>query len=463
MNRKLLSRGIPAAGLAVAVGLSLALPAVGSSHREAPSMMEDPVADLTDVYAFVSPDRPDSTTFVMNVDPFQNPAGGPNFNKFGDDVLYELNIDNDGNAIADIKYQFRFKTTYGNPETFLYNTNQVTSVDDPDLNRKQTYTLTEVRGGASKAIGQNLLTAPAYVGATRSTPNYLSTAAGASHRLEQGAIRTFAGPRDDPFFADLGAIFDLGGLRPLNAFHIIKQPTARGIDYVGGFNVSSIVLQLPSSRITNGSDPVVGVWATTSRRVAGAAGAADTWKQVSRLGNPLVNEVVIPVGMKDTFNASSPDKDAQFAKYVLEPELGKLIPFLYGPSGIKVPTTVDAGLPAAFAGRQDLATIFLTGIAGINKSKTFSAPSEMLRINTSIAKSAYPNGRSLTDDVIDASLQVVAGANPLVKDPTFTGFPNNALGDGVDANDRELMSSFPYVGMPRDGYGADAGPEASKR
>ena len=458
-----LKRVLPIAGLAAAVGLTLALPAHASSHREAPSIMEDPVADLTDVYAFVSPDRPDSTTFVMNTNGFQNPGGGPNFDKFGDDVLYELNIDNNGDAVADIKYQLRFKTTYSNPNTFLYNTNQVTSVDDPDLNRKQTYTLTEVRGTSSKPIGQNLLTAPAYVGALRSTPNYRATAAGASHQLENGAIRVFAGPRDDPFFADLGAIFDLGGLRPLNAFHIIPLPKSTPTDYLAGFNVSSIVLQVPSSRITNAGDPVVGVWATTSRRVAGATGSADTWKQVARLGNPLVNEVVIPVGMKDTFNASTPDKDAQFAKSVLEPELGKLIPFLYGPSGIKVPTTVDAGLPAAFAGRQDLAVIFLTGIPGINKSKTFSVPSEMLRLNTSSAKSSFPNGRNLTDDVIDTTLQAVAGANPLVTDKTYTGYPNNALADGVDANDREFMPSFPYVGLPRDGYGADAGSEPIKR
>ena len=461
VKRSLLRQGIPAIGLAAALGFSLAAPTTASSHREAPAITEDPVADLTDLYAFVSPDRPDSTTFVINTDPFQNPGGGPNFSKFGDDVLYELNIDNNGDAVADIKYQFRFKTTYSNPNTFLYNTNQVTSVDDPDLNRKQTYTLTEVRGKDSKPIGQSLLTAPAYVGATRSTPNYRATAAGASHQLEQGAIRVFAGPRDDPFFADLGAIFDLGGLRPLNAFHIIKQPTAAGIDYLAGQNISSIVLQVPSTRITNAGDPVVGVWATTSRRV-GEGNGNGNFKQVARLGNPLVNEVVIPVGMKDTFNASSPDKDAQFAKSVLDPELGKLIPFLYGPSGIKVPTTVDAGLPAAFAGRQDLAVIFLTGIPGLNKSKTFSAPSEMLRLNTGIAKSSFPNGRNLTDDVVDTALQVVAGANPLVTDKTFTGFPNNALGDGVDANDRELMNRFPYVGLPRDGFCADRAAEPIK-
>lgn len=454
MKRSLLRTGLPAVGLAAALGLGLAVPTNASSHREAPSITEDPVADITDLYAFVSPDRGDSTTFVVNTDPFQLPGGGPNFSKFGDDVLYEINIDNNGDAVADVKYQFRFKTTYSNPNTFLYNTGQVTSVDDPDLNRKQTYTVTEVRGNTSKPIGQNLYTAPAYVGALRSTPNYRSTATGASYQLEDGSVRVFAGPRDDPFFADLGAIFDLGGLRPLNQFHAAKLPTADGQDYLAGFNVSSIVLQVPSARITAAGDPVIGVWATTSRRVAGAAGAADTWKQVARLGNPLVNEVVIPVGMKDTFNASSPDKDAQFGKYVLEPELGKLIPVLYGPAGIKVPTTVDAGLPAAFAGRQDLAVIFLTGIPGLNKSKTFSAPSEMLRLNTG-TPSAFPNGRKLTDDVVDAALQVVAGANPLVKDKTFTGFPNNALTDGVNQNDREFSSQFPYVGLPRDGYGAD--------
>ena len=461
MRNKMISRGIPAIGIAAALGFTLIAPATASSHREAPAITEDPVADLTDLYAFVSPDRPDSTTFVMNSGPFQNPGGGPNFDKFGDDVLYALNIDNNGDAVADIKYQFRFKTTYQNPETFLYNTGPVRSLTDPNLNRRQTYTLTEVRGTNSVPIGTNLPTAPAYVSAVRSTPNYRALAAAASLGLENNSIRVFAGPRDDPFFADLGSIFDVLGLRPLNQFHAFKLPTAQGVDYLAGFNVSSIVLQVPNARITNAGDPVVGVWATTSRRVAGASGAADTFNQVSRLGNPLVNEVVIPVGMKDKFNSSSPDKDAQFAKYVLDPELGKLIPALYAPAGIKLPTSVDAGLGAAFPGRQDLATIFLTGIAGLNKSKTFSAPSEELRINTSMA-SSFPNGRKLTDDVVDIALQVVAGANPLVKDPTFTGFPNNALTDGVSSNDREFLPSFPYVGVPRDGYGADRAFEALK-
>ena len=419
------------------------LPATASSHREAPAIAEDPVADLTDVYAFVSPDRLDSTTLVMNVNPFETPAGGPNFHKFGDDVLYEFNIDNNGDAVADVKYQFRFKTTYSNPNTFLYNTNQVTSLDDPDLNVKRTYTLTEVRGGKSTDIGTKLIVAPANVG-PRSMPNYRALAESANATLENSSIRVFAGPRDDPFFADLGAIFDLGGLRPLNAAHLIPLPTAPGKDYLAGFNVHSIVLQVPSSRLTAG-DSVIGMWATTSRRVPGASGAADTWKQVARLGQPLVNEVIVPVGAKDLFNSSSPDKDAQFAKGVLEPELGKLIPVLY--PGVKVPTAVSTGLK--LGGREDLATIFLTGIPGVNQPKGVK-PSEQLRLNTASAKSAFPNGRGLSDDVIDAALQVVAGATDFSKE--FKIFPNNALGDGVDFNDKEFLPRFPYVGMPNDGY-----------
>ena len=453
-KRILLRRLLPAAGIATGLALAAMLPATASSHREAPAISEDPVADLTDVYAFVSPDRLDSTTLVMNVNPFEEAAGGPNFHKFGDDVLYEFNIDNNGDAVADIKYQFRFKTTYSNPNTFLYNTNQVTSLDDPDLNVKQTYTLTEVRGGKSTDIGTKLMVAPANVG-PRSMPNYRALADSAMATLENSSIRVFAGPRDDPFFADLGSIFDLGGLRPLNAAHLVPLPTAPGRDYLAGFNVHSIVLQVPSSRLTAG-DSVIGMWSTTSRRVPAASGGTDTWKQVARLGQPLVNEVIVPVGAKDLFNSSSPDKDAQFAKGVLEPELGKLIPVLY--PGVKVPTSVSTGL--GLGGREDLATIFLTGIPGVNKPKGVK-PSEQLRLNTASPKSAFPNGRYLSDDVIDAALQVVAGATDFSKE--FKIFPNNALGDGVDFNDKEFLPRFPYVGLPNDGYSTYPNPNVTAR
>ena len=443
VQRRSLFKTIPAIGLAAGMALSMTSQVKASSHREAPAISEDPVADLTDVYAFVSPDNASTTTLVMNVNPFETAAGGPNFHRFGDDVLYEFNIDNNGDAVADVKYQFRFKTTYANPNTFLYNTNQVTSLDDPDLNVRQTYTVTEVKSGVSKVIGTNVIAAPANVG-PRSMPNYRALADSAITSLDGNSVKVFAGPRDDPFFADLGAIFDLGGLRPLNKAHLVPLPTALGRDYLAGFNVHSIVLQVPSNRLTN-ADPVIGMWSTTSRRVPGASGAADTWKQVARLGQPLVNEVVVPVGAKDLFNSSSPDKDLQFAKGVLEPELGKLIPVLY--PGVKVPTEVKAGL--GLGGREDLATIFLTGIPGLNQPKGVK-PSEQLRLNTSIARSGFPNGRTLQDDVIDTALQVVAGATDFSKE--FKVFPNNALGDGVEFNDREFLSRFPYVGWPNDGY-----------
>lgn len=443
VQRRSLLKTIPAIGLAAGMAFSMTTQVNASSHREAPAISEDPVADLTDVYAFVSPDNASTTTLVMNVNPFETPAGGPNFHRFGDDVLYEFNIDNNGDAVADVKYQFRFKTTYSNPNTFLYNTNQVTSLDDKDLNVRQTYTVTEVTDKGSKEIGKNLVAAPANVG-PRSMPNYRALADEAIATLDGNSVKVFAGPRDDPFFADLGAIFDLGGLRPLNKAHLIPLPTAPGRDYLAGFNVHSIVLQVPSNRLTK-ADSVIGMWSTTSRRVPGASGAADKWAQVARLGQPLVNEVIVPVGAKNLFNSSSPDKDLQFAKGVLEPELGKLIPVLY--PGVKVPTEVKAGL--GLGGREDLATIFLTGIPGLNQPKNVK-PSEQLRLNTSIAKSGFPNGRTLNDDVIDTALQVVAGATDFSKE--FKVFPNNALGDGVDFNDREFLNRFPYVGPPNDGY-----------
>jgi hypothetical protein len=428
---------VAAAGITV---LAMA-PAMASSHREAPAITEDPCADITDLYAFQSPDKSDTTTLIMNVIPFELPAGGPNFHKPCDDVMYELNVDNNGDAVEDVVFQYRFTTKYTNPNTFLYNTGQVTTLDDADLNVRQTYTVTEVRGNKRAVIARDLPVAPANVG-TRSMPNYDQLATAAISDV-QGGIKSFVGPRDDPFFADLGAIFDLGGLRPLNQAHLVKLPTEAGRDYLAGFNVHSIAIQVPSSMLTAGGDPVIGVWATTSR--LGANGRANgRWQQVGRLGMPLVNEVVVPVGAKDLFNSSEPVKDGQFAAGVLNPELGKLIPVLY--PGVKVPTAVDAGLK--LGGREDIATIFLTGIPGVNKPKNVT-PSEMLRINTS-TKSGFPNGRMLADDVVDASLQVVAGATDF--SPTFKVAPNNALGDGVNANDKPFTSSFPYVAAPNSGY-----------
>ena len=461
-------------GLLVGAGaglltIGLLSPSAASSHREAPLITEDPVADNTDVYAFVSPDRPDTVTVVANWVPFEEPAGGPNFHRFGDDVLYELNLDVNGDAHPDISYQFRFKTTITNPATFLYNTGPVKSLADPNLNIVQKYTVTENFGGYKQVVGSNLTVAPVNVG-PRSTPDYeANLGSKAVYDIAYGQ-RVFAGPRDDPFFADLGSIFDLAGLRPFNQAHLVKQPTEKGIDNLAPYNTHTIALQIPISklRLAAGTpagqpDPIVGVYSSTYRRqtrVFKDGNGADLrnggpWVQVSRLGMPLVNEVVVPLGAKDLFNASNPLDDAQFGAGVLDPEVARLIPVLY--PGVTVPA----------APRADIAAIYLTGIDGLNKPAGVR-PSEMIRLNTAIKptqtdpnkqnrlgllggeKDGFPNGRRLADDVVDISLRALAGATPLT--PKFDIAPNNQLGDGVDANNVAFLTRFPYVAPPKAGY-----------
>jgi Domain of unknown function (DUF4331) len=448
---KRLARGLPVIGLSGAVLAGLLAPSGASSHREAPLISQDPAADLTDVYAFRSPDAPDTLTLIANVNPFENPAGGPNFDKFGDDVRYRLNVDNDGDAVPDIRYDFDFQSEIRNPDTFLYNTSQVTSLDDPDLNRVQTYSVSEWRDGRRTELGRDLQVAPANVG-ERSTPNYEAELADPAVRdLGDTGMKVFAGPRDDPFFADLGKIFDLGGLGPFNTAHAIPKPTAPGEDYLAGFNVHTIALQVPIDRLVE-DDPVIGVYATTLRSSSrtipndrsGTVRNNGRLVEVGRLGQPLVNEVVVPLGAKDAFNASRPRDDAQFIGPVLDPELGRLIPQLY--PGVEVPSDVPVD-GVDLGGREDIATIFLTGIAGINQPANV-VPSEMLRINTSM-DSGFPNGRTLADDVIDLELRALAAASAL--GPKADTAPNNQLGDGVDANDRPFLDRFPYVGLPTAG------------
>jgi hypothetical protein len=452
---KVILLSIVAVSLLAVSGVTIA---DASSHREAPLITEDPVADNTDVYAFVAPDAPDSVTLVANWIPLEAPQGGPNFHKFGDDVLYTVKVDNNGDAVEDVSYEFRFTTRTMNPNTFLYNTGPVTSLDDPDLNIRQTYSITEVRDHRSRLLATGLPVAPANIG-PRSTPNYEALANAATRTLS-GGVKVFAGPRDDPFFVDLGSVFDLAGLRPLNQAHAIPLPTADGVDGLKGFNTHSIVIQVPKAMLTE-SDPVIGVWSETYRRstrVLRGGGSAPLhvgdWKQVSRLGMPLVNEVVIPLGQKDKFNSSSPDRDSRFGKFVSDPELARLVPVLY--PGVSVP-------PAPR--NSDIVPIFLTGIPGLNQPSKVK-PSEMIRLNTSIAPTAFnaqdrlgllggqqdgfPNGRRLVDDVADIELRAIAGGTPFT--PAFNVFPNNALTDGVDANDVPFLTQFPYVGLPHQGY-----------
>jgi hypothetical protein len=432
----------------------LSRPADASSHREAPFIGGDPEADATDVYAFRSPDKPNTVTLIANYVPLEVAAAGPNFYKFGEDVLYEINVDNDGDAKDDISFQLNFRNRINNGDTFLHNTGQITSLDDSDLNLEQFYSLSVLRGDdhndpsrKGKVITNNLQVAPANVGPKSYPQGYSKVANQAIYTLDNG-IKVFAGPRDDPFFADLGGIFDL-------------LQGIEGEDYLKDLNVHTIAVQVPISMLKGPKDSIIGVRTTSYRQstsVLRPVGNPDSqlndprstrgpWVQLSRLDMPLVNELVIPLKDKNRFNGSQPRFDGQFLKYVRNPEPAGLIENILG---IDVPPNP----------RDDIATIFLTGIPGLNKPEGVK-PSSQLRLNMSVQPKAspnrlgvlggdnagFPNGRRLTDDVVDIELQALAGATPLT--PKFDKKPNNTLGDGVNANDVPFLNSFPYLARPQ--------------
>jgi hypothetical protein len=454
-----------------------------SSHREAPEISKDPVADSTDLYAFVSPDDPETVTIIANYIPLEGAAGGPNFYEFGDDVVYDIYIDNDGDALAEITYQFQFSTAVRNP-TFLYNTGPISSPSDPNWNRPQTYTLTKIVNGKSTVLASGLTCPPCNIG-PRSTPNYESALAGpAVHKLSSGEM-VFAGQRDDPFYVDLGSIFDLADLRPFQNLHLIPTAAANGVNTLKGFNVHTIALQVPKVQLTgDGSVPndpakassVIGVWTAASRQQArvinpgtGQVSAAGPWVQVSRLGNPLFNEVIVPMALKDLWNAVPPSSDAQFAKYVAHPELAGLLPVLY--------PGVFPNLKGLTAERADLEAILLTGIpSGIVpgfQNFTGKTPADMLRLNMAIPPSpqpnilgliggdaaGFPNGRRVTDDVVTIEIRCVAGVSYPLVNKTYT--PDKAAAavtDGLTnaSNPVPPLSSFPYLGTPNDGFDTPA-------
>lgn len=447
-----------------------------SSHREAPLISGDPKADGTDLYAFVSPDKSDTVTLIANYLPFQNPSGGPNFYSFDDNVQYDINIDNNGDAAADIIYRYKFTTTKQNPKTFLYNTGPIASLDDPAWNVRQTYSLTKIDNGVATVLGQDIPTPPSNVG-EKSTPNYEALQAAAVR--DAGTTKTFAGQSDDPFFADLGGLFDLLSIRK------VPGNAGGGKDGLKGFNVQSLALQVPLTEVTSSkakpADPkdpaaIVGVWTTSARQstnvlAPGSSTPSGDFVQVSRLGAPLVNEVVVPLGAKDLWNGSKPADDAQFANGVTNPELGRLLNSLYK---VKVPPQGDFGTPEA---RDDLVSIFLTGIPDLTKPAN-GKPSEELRLNLAVPPTqnpnrlgvlakdnqGYPNGRRLADDVTDISLQVVAGAAYPMFHPDFQADPlATQLGDGVDKNDKEFRGTFPYLALPDSGLGSTLSNDGSSK
>jgi hypothetical protein len=449
-----------------------------SSHREAPEISKDPVADNTDVYAFLSPDNSNLVTIIANFIPLEGPDGGPNFYEFGNDVIYDIHIDNDGDGYADITYRFRFHVVLQNPNTFLYNTGPITSLNSPNYNRRQYYSVSKVDNhGNETLLTKNLCCPPCNIG-PRSTPNYEALAEQAIYTLHTGE-RVFVGQRLEGFYVDLGSVFDLADLRPFQNLHLISTPAVPGVDSTKNVNVHTIAIQVPKpsltkdhARPTNPQDPntVLGIYASASRSKAriildnGDVQNVGPIEQVSRLGNPLINEALIPMGKKDQWNSLRPSDDHQFLEYVQYPELAKLLPILY--------PNVFPNLAAYRGARADLVAILLTGLPWgvIPHFQNYTGPTQadMLRLNVEIAPAkkpnifgilggdlaGFPNGRRVFDDVFTIELRAIAGVTLPLVDPSFKA--DGAASVVTDIQNPDLstryLSSFPYLGTPMSGF-----------
>jgi hypothetical protein len=466
---RLSARGWSLVG-ALVLATAIVLPmAIGSSHREAPNISLDPSADNTDVYAWTADDATGAITIASNWIPGQVPANGPNFFRFDDRARYYNKIDNNGDGVEDIAYRFTFDTEVRNPNSFLYAGPGTQNYDG--LNVVQTYDLVREdykKGEVVKTtkLGNDLPVAPPNIG-PKTFPNYGNFVAGATRTLKDGT-KLFVGTRDDPFFVDLGAAFDAINVR------VLTGNQGSGRDDLSGYWTSSTIMQIPEAQVTRDHQPVasadaanavVGVWSTTERRKlqvtdadAGAGssdrvhGKENKWVQVSRLGNPLINEVVIPLGKKDKFNRTTPDRDAAlYGAFATDPELAAVLNALF-----------DINAPEH--DRTDIVQAVLQGIPGLNEhsGKFAGTPVDTLKLNLGVPPSAspsrfgviggdlagYPNGRRPIDDVVDIDLQVIAGFLKGNKVP---------LGDGVDETDIPFLDHFPYLADPQSGFDSDPG------
>ena len=403
-----------------------------SSHREAPMISEDPTADNTDLYAFRSPDKPNTLTIISNFIPAEDPAAGPNYYTFSPRARYNIHIDRTGDGRADIIYRFRFRSKPG--QLFLGNT-------------EQRYTVERLTPNGRSQIVARGMTPPNNIGPrTLMGRDYRQVAAARVTNLRGGG-QVFAGQRDDAFYADIGAIFDLLAIRKGTG------DQGGGKDFFAGYAVHALALQIPISQLDTKSH-VIGIWSSTERqmvRIHDDGNAAMRWMQVSRLGNPLVNEVIIPTTMKDLWNSRKPAGDKSFAKYYRTPILAKVMNQLY-----------KLGVPET--NRKDLVAVLLTGVNDPKLNYTGPTLADMLRINLSIPVTppsdfkrlgvlagdlqGFPNGRRLGDDVVDIAERAVAGA--------LVG-KNVPLGDGVDFPDRQRLGVFPYEADPGSGFANEKG------
>ena len=506
------------------------LPAQASSHREAPAITTTPKVDGTDFYMFNSyePGRTGYVTLIANYLPLQDAYGGPNYFKLDPNALYEIHVDNNGDGKEDITFQFRFNNTLKSTALMiggksvaipLTQSGQVSAPNAANLNVNESFTLDIVRGdrrsGAKSSVtnaagGSATFAKPSDNIGTKTIPNYAAYAALHIYTVNipgcTGTGKVFVGQRKDPFAVNLGVIFDLlnvpgaADFTPAEAaFLLDNSQKDAGKDDLMDANVTSLALEVPTACLTAGTDPVIGGWTTASLRQGSllsnapksgyqtSAIVGGAWTQVSRLGSPLINEVIIGLPDKDKFNNSKPKDDAQFATYVTNPTLPALVEIALATPGI-APTNFP---------RTDLVTTFLTGIFGVTQPKAFSAtpatgvPSEMLRLNTAIAPTpeamqnrlgllggllagpggdlaGYPNGRRPSDDVVDISLIAVMGGLCVANGPMDTykfgaactpsaaplGVAAFGLHDGVDQAGPKvkaagpLLPGFPYVGTP---------------
>lgn len=509
--------------LATAIGAVFAAavspPAQASSHREAPSITTTPKVDATDFYMFNSyePGRAGYVTLIANYLPLQDAYGGPNYFKMDPNALYEIHIDNNGDAKEDVSFQFRFKNTSKGQTLSIGGTDVaipltqfggVTDVAGANLNVTESYTVDIVRGDRRTGTRGSLLNTsggsatfakPSDNIGTKTLPDYVSYANQFIHSVTIPGCATpgklFVGQRKDPFAVNLGAIFDLVNV-PSAAFLLDNNNKDVADDKLAFKNVTTLALEVPTScLLANANETVIGGWTSASLRQGSLLSASPkggyqtasinggAWTQVSRLGMPLVNEVVIGLNDKDRFNASKPKDDGQFATYVTNPTLPKLLEIALAAPGIS---------PTNFP-RTDLVTTFLTGIKGVNQPTSVTA-AEMLRLNTAIAATpyaqqnrlgllggllgpapqdlaGYPNGRRPNDDVVDISLVAVMGGlcvangdNDAFKlgaacKPSAVplGTAAYALHDGVDQAGPKvkaagpLLTGFPYLGTPLPG------------
>ena len=449
-----------ALGIALTLGVAMVTLVVGiapapsdaASHREAPLISLDPTADITDFFMFRSYEasKDDKVVLIMDVIPGEEPSSGPNYWNFDPNVLYTFNIDNDGNGKADdVVFQFQFKTEFrgvnkdlglflsylGNvPPTDGSVVPPITALDSAGLGLRQKYSVTMVQHGRRKQLADGLIAVPSNVG-PRTMPDYDALAAQGVYALD-GGVRVFAGQRDDPFYIDLGAVFDTLNLR------------APGTDMLSGFNVHTIALEVPVSLLTKDGrgpnetkSPVLGAYAATSRRTTTVLRDEDEresegkWVQVQRLANPLVNEAIIGTADKDRWNALDPSREARFVDYYTNPRLATALSLVFGAQATPL---------------LDLRDVLLTYTPG-----DYRRLSELLRLNVSVApvplgsqqrltvlagdNAGWPNGRRPIDDVTDVAIQVIGGTN-------FAG-----AGDAVNMNDKSLPDAFPFLATPWDG------------